>query len=50
MLYIRHHKPVLCIKPLGRNALEHGYRPEETIYDGYLVIAVLDAAYRSVRS
>lgn len=32
------------------NALENGAAPKETFYDGYVVNAVLDAAYRSVKS
>ncbi|RYY19783.1 MAG: Gfo/Idh/MocA family oxidoreductase [Chitinophagaceae bacterium] len=32
------------------NAIEEGRAPKETFYDGYVVNAVLDAAYRSVRS
>jgi predicted dehydrogenase len=32
------------------NALEAGKAPKETFYDGYVVNAVLDAAYRSAKS
>jgi predicted dehydrogenase len=32
------------------NALENGNAPRETFYDGYVVNAVLDAAYRSAKS
>lgn len=32
------------------NALEAGTAPKETFYDGYVVNAVLDAAYRSAKS
>jgi predicted dehydrogenase len=32
------------------NALESGTQPKETFYDGYVVNAVLDAAYRSAKS
>ena len=32
------------------NALESGKQPRETFYDGYVVNAVLDAAYRSAKS
>ncbi len=32
------------------NALEKGTEPRETFYDGYVVNAVLDAAYRSART
>jgi predicted dehydrogenase len=32
------------------NALEQGKPPKETFYDGYIVNAVLDAAYRSAKS
>ncbi|OLY92784.1 Gfo/Idh/MocA family protein [Cnuella takakiae] len=32
------------------NALEKGEAPKETFYDGYVVNAVLDAAYRSAKS
>ena len=32
------------------NCYERGTQPRETFYDGYLVNAVLDAAYRSVKS
>lgn len=32
------------------NALESGRAPKETFYDGYVVNAVLDAAYRSAKS
>lgn len=32
------------------NALEKGTAPKETFYDGYVVNAVLDAAYRSAKS
>jgi len=32
------------------NALEQGHQPRETFYDGYVVNAILDAAYRSARS
>jgi hypothetical protein len=32
------------------NALENGTQPKETFYDGYVVNAVLDAAYRSAKS
>ncbi len=32
------------------NALEAGKEPKETFYDGYVVNAVLDAAYRSAKS
>jgi hypothetical protein len=32
------------------NALEKGGTPKETFYDGYVVNAILDAAYRSARS
>ena len=32
------------------NAMEQGKQPKETFYDGYVVNAVLDAAYRSAKS
>lgn len=32
------------------NALEEGWAPKETFYDGYVVNSVLDAAYRSAKS
>lgn len=32
------------------NAMEKGMQPKETFYDGYVVNAVLDAAYRSAKS
>ena len=32
------------------NALESGKAPQENFYDGYVVNAVLDAAYRSAKS
>ncbi|MBS1668339.1 MAG: Gfo/Idh/MocA family oxidoreductase [Bacteroidetes bacterium] len=32
------------------NAMEKGIAPKETFYDGYVVNAVLDAAYRSAKS
>lgn len=32
------------------NALEQGKSPKETFYDGYVVNAILDAAYRSART
>lgn len=32
------------------NAMEAGHAPAETFYDGYIVNAVMDAAYRSVES
>jgi predicted dehydrogenase len=32
------------------NALDSGRQPEETFYDGYVVNAIMDACYRSVRS
>lgn len=32
------------------NALESGTQPKETFYDGYVVNAVLDAAYRSAKT
>jgi predicted dehydrogenase len=32
------------------NAMEKGIEPKETFYDGYVVNAVLDAAYRSAKS
>lgn len=32
------------------NAMEKGTQPKETFYDGYVVNAVLDAAYRSAKS
>jgi predicted dehydrogenase len=32
------------------NAMEKGIQPKETFYDGYIVNAVLDAAYRSAKS
>lgn len=32
------------------NALEDGSAPQETFYDGYIVNAIMDAAYRSVGS
>ena len=32
------------------NAMEEGKQPKETFYDGYVVNAVLDAAYRSAKS
>jgi hypothetical protein len=31
-------------------ALEQGTQPMETFYDGYIVNAIMDAAYRSVES
>ena len=32
------------------NAMEQGKHPKETFYDGYVVNAVLDAAYRSAKT
>ncbi len=32
------------------NAMEEGREPKETFYDGYVVNAILDAAYRSAKS
>jgi hypothetical protein len=32
------------------NALEKGAQPKETFYDGYVVNAILDAAYLSART
>lgn len=32
------------------NALEAGHEPKETFYDGYIVNAILDAAYRSAKT
>lgn len=32
------------------NALEKGTQPKETFYDGYIVNAILDAAYRSAKT
>lgn len=32
------------------NALEEGRAPQETFYDGYVVNAIMDAAYRSAKS
>nr|HPH37611.1 gfo/Idh/MocA family oxidoreductase [Sediminibacterium sp.] len=32
------------------NALEKGIAPKETFYDGYVVNAILDAAYKSAKS
>ena len=32
------------------DALEQGTQPMETFYDGYVVNAIMDAAYRSVES
>jgi hypothetical protein len=32
------------------NCYENGTQPRETFYDGYLVNAVLDAAYKSAKS
>jgi len=32
------------------NAIEAGKAPKETFYDGYVVNAVLDAAYRSAKT
>jgi len=32
------------------NALEKGVQPKETFYDGYVVNAILDAAYKSAKS
>ncbi|RAJ10597.1 putative dehydrogenase [Chitinophaga skermanii] len=32
------------------NAMEAGTQPQETFYDGYVVNAILDAAYKSVKS
>ena len=32
------------------NALEEGWAPKETFYDGYVVNSVLDAAYRSAKT
>lgn len=32
------------------NALEKGTTPKETFYDGYVVNAILDAAYKSAKS
>jgi len=32
------------------NALEKGIQPKETFYDGYVVNAILDAAYKSAKS
>jgi hypothetical protein len=32
------------------NALENGRSPKETFYDGYVVNAILDAAYKSAKT
>ncbi len=32
------------------NAMEKGVQPKETFYDGYVVNAVLDAAYKSAKT
>lgn len=32
------------------NSMEKGIQPKETFYDGYVVNAVLDAAYKSAKS
>ena len=32
------------------DALEEGRAPQETFYDGYVVNAIIDAAYRSAKS
>jgi hypothetical protein len=32
------------------NSLEQGRAPKETFYDGYVVNAIIDAAYRSART
>ena len=32
------------------DALDHGREPMETLYDGYVVNAILDACYKSARS
>ena len=32
------------------NAMEKGEAPKETFYDGYVVNAILDAAYRSAKT
>ena len=32
------------------NALDQGRAPKETFYDGYVVNAILDAAYRSAKT
>lgn len=32
------------------NAMENGHAPKETFYDGYVVNAILDSAYRSAKS
>jgi hypothetical protein len=32
------------------DAMEKGTQPKETFYDGYVVNAILDAAYRSVKT
>jgi hypothetical protein len=32
------------------NAFEKGRQPKETFYDGYVVNAILDAAYRSAKT
>ncbi len=32
------------------NSMEQGKQPKETFYDGYVVNAVLDACYKSVKS
>jgi hypothetical protein len=32
------------------NSLEQGIQPKETFYDGYVVNAILDSAYRSAKS
>jgi hypothetical protein len=32
------------------NSMEQGTQPKETFYDGYIVNAVLDAAYKSAKS
>ena len=32
------------------NAMDHGRQPQETLYDGYVVNAIMDACYRSARS
>lgn len=38
-----------CIEII-RNAMDEGRGPAETFYDGYVVNAVIDAAYRSAKS
>ena len=35
---------------LPREPLEGGRAPQETFYDGYVVNAIMDAAYRSAKS